>query len=181
MLASASSKTALGLAFLLSQREGIEVVGLTSSRNADFVRDVGYYDRTVTYDAVDTLPARPSAFVDMAGGGHVLASVHQHLGDALRVSCRVGATHWEDSAPATDLPGPTPMFFFAPDRVVKRRGDWGPGGFDERVDASWQAFLASVSGWLEIVEVQEPDEIADAWLAVLDGTVAPQQGFIVRM
>jgi hypothetical protein len=181
VLASASSKTALGLAFLLSQREGIEVVGLTSSRNADFVRGVGYYDRTVTYDAVDTLPARPTAFVDMAGGGHVLAAVHEHLRDSLRVSCRVGATHWEDTGPATDLPGPAPSFFFAPDRVVKRRADWGPGGFDERVDASWQAFLASVSSWLEIVEVTEPDDIAGAWAAVLAGSAAPQQGFIVRM
>src|SRR4051812_9316729 len=55
VLGSASSKTALGLAFLLAQRDDIEVVGLTSARNAAFVDKVGYYDRTVTYDAIDTL------------------------------------------------------------------------------------------------------------------------------
>jgi hypothetical protein len=47
LLSSASSKTAIAAAFLLSRREGARVVGLTSPRNAEFVEGLGIYERTV--------------------------------------------------------------------------------------------------------------------------------------
>jgi hypothetical protein len=179
VLASASSKTALGLAFLLSQRDDIEVVGLTSTANAPFVEEVGYYGRTITYDDIPSLPKAPSAFVDMAGGGTTLAAVHHHLADELRTSCLVGATHWEESAPTADLPGPAPTFFFAPDRIVKRRADWGGDGFGERVDTAWSAFLASVDDWLQIVERRGVDALRDTWRDVLEGAAPPSTGYVV--
>jgi hypothetical protein len=180
VLASASSKTALGLAFLLSSRGGIEVVGLTSAGNADFVRSVGYYDRTLAYDDIKELPPdTPTVLVDMAGGGHVLAEVHRHLADVLRHSCLVGSTHWEESTPPADLPGPTPTFFFAPDRLVRRRADWGAGGLESRLDAAWQGFLASIDGWLTIEERSGPHAMADTWLEVVEGRVAPNTGYVV--
>lgn len=180
VLASASSKTALGLAFLLSKRGDIEVVGLTSPGNAEFVDRVAYYDRTVTYDDIASLPADvPSAFVDMAGGGVTLAKVHNHFAFSLKASCLVGATHWEESAPPTELPGPQPTFFFAPDRVVKRRADWGPAGMDQRVDEAWQSFLASVDGWLTIAERRGPDAVAEVWVDVVEGRTPPDVGYVV--
>ena len=180
VLASASSKTALGLAFLLAQRGDIEVVGLTSPGNAEFIDGVGYYDRTVTYDDVASLPADvPTAFVDMAGGGQTLAKVHNHFAFSLKSSCLVGATHWEESATQTELPGPQPSFFFAPDRVDKRRADWGGDGFAARVDEAWQAFLSSVDGWLTIAERRGPDAMADTWLDVLEGRTPPDIGYVV--
>lgn len=189
VLASASSKTALGLAFLLSKRADVEVVGLTSPGNAKFVDGVGYYDRTVTYDDIASLPADvPTAFVDMAGGGVILSKVHNHFAYSLKTSCLVGATHaspgfkgarGEESAPLAELPGPQPTFFFAPDRIVKRRADWGPGGMDQRVDAAWTSFLGSVDGWLDIVERTGPDELADTWLDVLDGRTPANVGYVV--
>lgn len=181
VLASASSKTALGLAFLLSSRDGVEVVGLTSEGNAEFVRSVGYYDRAVVYDDIKQLPPTPTVFVDMAGGGHVLAEVHRHLADSLQASCLVGATHWEESAPPEDLPGPTPTFFFAPDRLVKRRGDWGADGLESRMDAAWQKFLGSVDAWLTIDERRGAGAIADTWLEVLEGRAAPNVGYVVSL
>jgi hypothetical protein len=180
VLASASSKTALGLAFLLSQRVvDIDVIGLTSAANAPFVEEVGYYDRAVTYDDITSLAKVPTAFVDMAGGGTTLAAVHNHLAEELRTSCLVGATHWEESTPTADLPGPTPTFFFAPDRVVKRRADWGGDDFGARVDTAWSSFLASVDGWLQIVERRGADELVRTWHDLLDGAVAPQLGFVL--
>jgi hypothetical protein len=182
VIASASSKTALGLAQLLSTKEDVEVVGLTSAANAEFVSSVGYYDRTVEYDDIASLPAdRPSVFVDMAGGGRVLGDVHRHFGDSLKQSCLVGATHWEESAPPADLPGPAPTFFFAPDRVVKRRADWGPGGLDARVSSAWTKFLESVDGWLTIVERRGRDELEATWLEVLEGRASPAVGYIVSL
>jgi hypothetical protein len=179
VLASASSKTALGLAFLLSQRDDdIDVVALTSAAHAPFVEKVGYYDRTVTYDDIPSLATVPTAFVDMAGGGTTLAAVHNHLAGELRTSCLVGATHWEESAPTANLPGPTPTFFFAPDRVVKRRADWGGDGFRARVDTAWSSFLSSVDSWLHIVERRGAAELVRTWRELLDGAVQPDVGYI---
>jgi hypothetical protein len=62
LLASASSKTALSLAFLLGRRSGArpEVVGLTSRANRAFTESTGCYDRVIDYDAIETLPIAPS-------------------------------------------------------------------------------------------------------------------------
>ena len=62
ILTSASSKTAIGLAALLAQRKGgrnLNVVGLTSKGNMDFVNGLGYYDSVpVSYTHL-TLPTTP--------------------------------------------------------------------------------------------------------------------------
>src|SRR6478609_1653274 len=83
VISSASSKTAIAAAFLLAQRDGVELVGLTSPRSAEFVEGLGIYGRTVTYDAIDSLERRPSTYVDIAGDGDVRRAVHSHYGDAL--------------------------------------------------------------------------------------------------
>src|SRR6266540_904875 len=55
VISSASSKTAIAAAFLLAQRKGVELVGLTSPRSAEFVEGLGIYGRVVTYDAIESL------------------------------------------------------------------------------------------------------------------------------
>ena len=182
VLASASSKTALALAFLQSQRDGVEVVGLTSPANLGFVESVGYYDRVVTYDAVTDLEgSSPTAYVDMAGSAAVRGAVHHHLADSLVTSCAVGATHWSETGGGGELPGPAPTFFFAPDRITKRAADWGPDGLDSRLGAAWTDFLGSVDGWLEIVERQGPGEVEATWLEVLDGGAPPARGYVLSL
>ncbi|MEA2315537.1 MAG: hypothetical protein QOI03_2229, partial [Solirubrobacteraceae bacterium] len=47
VISSASSKTASALAFLLSQRGGVDVLGLTSARAAPFARELGVYGELV--------------------------------------------------------------------------------------------------------------------------------------
>src|SRR5919106_3076581 len=61
-LSSASSKTALALAFLLDRRDGIEVIGLTSPGNVGFVEGTGVYDQVVPYDEVGSLPEEKAIY-----------------------------------------------------------------------------------------------------------------------
>jgi len=180
MLSSASSKTALGLAKCLKDRGGVEVVGLTSARNADFVRKTGYYDRVVTYDRLGDLPSdAPTALVDMAGAAPLINALSDRLGEAFVHNCMVGGTHWE--ARAAETRGPPRALFFAPDRIVKRNKDWGPEGFASRYAAAWSAFLGSTGGWLKVVEKKGEGPVRDAWLALLDGDARPEEGFILRV
>jgi len=181
VIASASSKTALGLAFRLSQScpQGCQVVGLTSPRNAAFCERVGYYDRVLDYAALETLSAgTPTVYVDMAGDGELLARVHGHFGEALRHSCIVGATHWEQRQTRHALPGPKPQFFFAPARIAKRSQDWGPGGVDRAFTEAWQAFLPSLTGWLQVQRSIGTEALEPVYREVLEGRSTPERGAI---
>jgi Protein of unknown function (DUF2855) len=184
VFASASSKTALGVAFLASRNRPseCEVVGLTSPRNVAFCERVGYYDRVLAYDALESLPSDvPTTFVDMAGDGELLYAVHHHFGDALKHSCIVGATHWEQRETQHELPGPTPEFFFAPTQIKKRRQDWGPGGVEERFSEAWRAFLPSVGGWMKVVHGTGPSDVEAVYRETLEGKVDPEVGHILAL
>ncbi len=181
LLSSASSKTAIAAAFMLSRREGVELVGLTSPRSAEFVSGLGIYGRTVTYDAIDSLERGPATFVDFAGDAEVRQAVHAHFGDELAHSMAVGVTHWEDFAGGGELPGPRPVFFFAPSRVTKRAEDWGRAGLEQRVAAAWHPFCEWIDGWLEPLPGRGFDALQRAYLDVLEGRVAPNTAHVISL
>lgn len=182
VMASASSKTAIAAAFLLARRDGVELIGLTSPRNVGFVEGLGIYDRAVSYDAIDSLDAGPATFVDFAGDGAVRHAVHGHYGDRLARSIAVGFTHWEGSrAGSAELSGPAPTFFFAPDRVTKRSGDWGPAALEERVAEAWHPFCEWTAGWLEPIPGAGLEAVRDAYLDVLEGRVEPSRAHVLTL
>lgn len=180
VLSSASSKTALGLAWVLKQRGACEVVGLTSPGNRAFCEQTGYYDRVLPYDGLGMLdPATPTVFVDMAGNGQLLHDVHHHFRDALRHSCIIGGTHWEQRRTQHGLPGPKPAFFFAPTQLGKRAQDWGPAEMERRITESMARFLASTSAWLQLRHGRGPDAIQAVYLEMLEGRAPPAEGHIL--
>jgi hypothetical protein len=182
VISSASSKTAIAAAFLLAQRPEVETVGLTSSGNAEFVEGLGIYGRTVAYDAIDSLDRGAASFVDVAGDGAVRAAVHSHYGDDLVHSMAVGASHWEElGAGAGELAGPRPVFFFAPDRVVKRGQDWGRAGLERAVAEAWHPFCEWVETWLETIRGEGLEGARDAYLDVLEGRVAPNGAHVISL
>jgi len=182
LISSASSKTAIAAAFMLSRRDGVELVGLTSPRNAGFVEGLGIYDRTVTYEAIEALERGPATYVDIAGDGAVRHAVHSRFGDELAHSMAVGASHWEDfGAGEGDLPGPAPTFFFAPDRVVKRSEDWGRAGLEVRVAEAWHPFSEWAGGWLETIPGSGFDAVRAAYLDVLEGRVDPKHAHVLTV
>ncbi len=183
LISSASSKTAIAAAFLLARRDGVELVGLTSPRSAEFVAGLGIYDRTVTYGEIGSLARGPATYVDVAGDGGVRADVHSHFGDELVHSMAVGVTHWErfGAAGGGELAGPTPTLFFAPDRVTKRAGEWGRAGLEQRVAAAWHPFCSWTAGWLEVLPGQGFEAVRDAYLDVLEGRVAPRSAHVISL
>ena len=182
MISSASSKTAIAAAFLLAQREGVELVGLTSPRSVGFVEGLGIYDRVVAYDAIDSLERGPATFVDVAGNAMVRLAVHSHFGEELVHSMAVGVTHWEGfGSGEIELPGPTPTFFFAPDRVVKRSEDWGRAELETRVADAWHPFCEWTGGWLGTIRGEGFEAVRDAYLEVLEGGVAPESAHVLSL
>jgi hypothetical protein len=182
VVASASSKTAIAAAFMLAQRDEVELIGLTSPRNLEFVEGLGIYDRAVTYDAIDSLERGPATFVDISGDGTIRHAVHGHYRGQLVHSMAVGMTHWEAMrAGAGELPGPPPRFFFAPDRVVKRSSDWGRAGLETKVADAWHPFCAWAAGWLEPIPGEGFEAVRGAYLDVLEGRVEPARAHVLTV
>jgi hypothetical protein len=108
--------------------------------------------------------------------------VHAHLGPALVHSAVVEATHHNRMGDVPDsLPGPRPKFFFAPDRVAKRTADWGRDGFEGRLAEAWCPYLQWCEGWLEVIEGQGPQALADAYLDPLDGRIDPAKAHVLSL
>lgn len=181
VVSSASSKTSIGLAWCLARRgrDKCEVVGLTSAANKAFVEGLGCYHRVVTYDDIATLPTTPSVFVDMAGDASVTSAVHRHFGDALRYSCSVGGTHWENLAFGQEFPGPRPTLFFAPSQVEKRIGDWGAAGLQQRMGQAWMEFLPKAHGWIAVERLGGRDAIERVYRDTLEGRADPKKGYVL--
>lgn len=185
VLTSASSKTSIGLAHLLAERDGgPTVIGLTSPANRAFVAGLGCYDQVIAYDDVDALPAKRSVLVDMAGSGRVRALVHEHLGGLLQFSSAVGATHWEDAtigSEQADLPGPAPSLFFAPSQAAKRLADWGREEFDARLARAWERFLAAAGDWIEVERCEGRDSLQRVYDAFIAGRADPSRGYVASL
>jgi hypothetical protein len=182
LMSSASSKTAIAAAFLLARREGVELVGLTSPRGAEFVAGLDLYDRTVTYEEIGSLARGPATYVDFSGDGAVRQAVHTHFGGELVHSMAVGVTHWEEfGSGGGKLPGPAPRFFFAPDRVTKRAADWGRAELEQRVAAAWQPFCEWTASWLEVIPGAGFEAVREAYLEVLEGRVDPRTAHVLSL
>lgn len=183
VIASASSKTAIGLAQMLTEDSDIsqKVIGLTSSTNKAFVEGLGFYDHVLTYDEVEAIAQAPSAYVDMSGNGSVTAAVHNHLGDNLKNSCIVGMTHWnQDRAPA-DLPGAQPTMFFAPDQIVKRTKEWGPEEMGRRRDEKVVSAIAGSDKWLSIEHITGGSDSLKIMQDFVANNVPPNKGYVLTV
>jgi hypothetical protein len=185
LLSSASSKTAYGTAFQLKQREGIEVVGLTSAANREFCEGLGCYHRVLAYEELDQLPAdEPCVYIDFAGNAALRREIHQRFTN-LRYSCSVGGTHVDQLGGGRDLAGPRPVLFFAPAQAKKRAQEWGGAELGARLAKSWTAFRTRAADphapWLRVQRHDGPHAALAVYHEVLGGKGDPTLGHIVTM
>jgi hypothetical protein len=198
ILSSASSKTALAVAHELRQREHATVIGLTSARNEQFVRMIGAYDEVVEYGGISELSPASAVYVDFAGNADVRRQVHERLDRRLRRSVVVGASHWnrlgddriehrgDDKSGGkafalspSQLPGPTPEFFFAGDPIARHVADSGVDGLWAMLAAPWQRFVTWTDGWLVIQHARGASGMENAYRAPLAGEIDPSVGFVI--
>ena len=142
----------------------------------------GPNDRVVTYDAIPGLDAsQPAVMVDMAGSSQVISDVHHHYGDALKHSCRIGATHYEEMGPVEGLPGPEPEFFFAPSHLQTRSKELGAGEFMMRLGAAYVGFRQYCDSWLQVELSRGAEAVGETYQQVLAGGANPATGQMIAM
>ena len=170
-ISSASSKTALSLAWSLAHcGEPVNTVGLTSSANRGFVESLGVYSKVVTYDDIQVDPTvTKAAYVDIAGNAQVTSDAHVALGDKLKDSVLIGATHRAPAAEPLPMPGPAPRFFFIPNVAEEKAAANGFNNYHQDFAAEWKRFAAWANTWLSFDHGSGADAVERGYQACFAG------------
>jgi Protein of unknown function (DUF2855) len=186
VVSSASSKTAYGAAAWLDEHADVELVGLTSAGNREFVEALGCYAKSASYDDLEGIDCnQPTLYLDFSGNSELRSRIHRHFGKTLVHDCLVGFTQTTEmlSGKARDLSGPPPTFFFAPEQIRKRTADWGAKGYNERFSTAEQSFIAKLSDpkndWMKVVEHNGIESAQALITELVAGRMDPRVGHIV--
>ena len=180
VISSASSKTASGIAHLAARR-GVRLVGLTSPANVAFTAGLGVYDLVLGYDELGGLPDGPAVYVDVSGSTSIRAAVHERYGEGLVHDMVIGATHRDDRAPGSHLPGARPTFFFAPAQIDKRTQDWGGAELEARIAASWTTYAPWAAHWIDFRHSSGLEAAGATYRELLDNRADPTVGHVVTL
>jgi Protein of unknown function (DUF2855) len=183
IILSASSKTSIGLAYALSIDDTApHSIAITSAQHCDFVNQLDLYDQTLSYDAIANIDNTiPTVIVDMSGNGEVLAQLHAHLADNMKRCLNVGITHWDEIKPPTGVITERSEFFFAPGHIQKRMKEWGPDEFTAKTTTFMRGAARKSLSILKFMQLDGLDGLAAVYTDVCEGSVAPDQGLIVKM
>ena len=183
VITCASSKTSIALAFVAKQRGLKKTIGITSEKNRSFTNSLDCYDEVLTYDEVKTISnAQKIMIVDMAGHYDAMKDLHEHFGDHVKYSCKVGATHLDNlEGDMSQFPGAKPTFFFAPTQAQKRTEEWGAGEVQKRIGMSLKDFQIHSDQWLNVNRGSGLIEIKETFKDTLQGNIPPNRGLILSV
>ena len=183
LVLSASSKTSIGLGYALQRDPSApKSLGVTSEKNQSATQSLGIWDEVITYDQIEQLDATvPTVIVDMSGNNAVLQLLHQHFGDQMKFTLKVGLTHWSKANPNVGTNNQRSKFFFAPAHIEKRFKEWGPARFDEKVNGFFMETVQKTKDWLEYNEMEGLEALAKVHPEVCNGTRSPKEGIIIKL
>jgi hypothetical protein len=108
IITSASSKTALGVAFLLKKYKdkwNTKIIGITSNDNIAFVEASELYDEVISYSNIKVaVPKRDSVILDFNGNADLLSTLHEMLQASLKHISLIGATNWKANKSFKNIP-----------------------------------------------------------------------------
>jgi hypothetical protein len=181
IVTSASSKVAIGVAWLLSNdNPRRRIVGVTSAGNLAFVRGLGVYDRVVDYGEIAALNREEAIVADMSGNAKVIAQILAHFGSRIRQRCLVGYTH-RNAHNAGIVSDPRVSPFFVPDRMRARVREWGPVEFACRYDKAFRDFAEFSRSWLDVIEGRGADAVTNAFHRIRQNGTDPRNGHVLSL
>ncbi len=182
IITSASSKTAIGLAFTLKKLQtdhGKKIIGLTSTKNVDFVKRTGLYDEVIDYKNIaSSISSKPSIIVDMAGNGALNMALFKQLNDNLKHLCNVGLTDWSKASLQSKIP--VAKFFFAPTfaQIFFRKHGVLKG--QEIVTKALNSFILTAKIWIDLEYLHSFEDLQSTFVAMINGNVDPSKGYIFK-
>jgi len=184
VVSSASSKTAYGSAYCLSE-SGIPLIGLTSPRNLSFVNRMRCFSTVVPYDDLETIDNdAPTLYVDFQGEVALRKRVHRHFSQ-LKHDCYAGsAASLEPLRQDSSLQVET-KFFFAAKHIHKLNQEIGAAEVNQRMSKAQDQFIDKISNsddpWLRIVENVGIESAQQLIHSLCTNQVAADEGHIVTL
>jgi len=158
----------------------LNIVGLTSNSNIDFVRNLGWYNQALPYDDLDELNSNETfVVVDYTGNHNTQYHLQTYLGDNLMYNCLVGLVDWKHLRGEKPLPKKGEIFF-APSHAAQRQQELGVAGLQRRIGIAWQKFIDALGTSLSIVNHAGIQELQSLYLAMLNGEIDPKLGNMVQ-
>jgi hypothetical protein len=170
IVTSASSKAAIGLAYLLARR-GVPVLGLTSPGHLPFVTGLGLYDKVIPYDQAEVVPAAGAVLVDIAGN----SALRDRIGDLSGPPARTivaGRAHPGADGAGDPQAGAPPVTFFVPDLIRARAREWGWPVLEQRFQAALAGFAREAASWLTVVRHPGLGAVEGVYWSMLSGTAS---------
>lgn len=179
VMTSASSKTALGLAHCLADDSNSpKVIGLTSSRNMDFVKESGYYREVYSYEDYKNVASEKTVIVDFSGNNDLQADLQGHFGENLSYNCLVGMVHWNERRGEKEIQKRGTVFF-APTYYQEAVQEWGAKEFNKRLGAQLLSFIQTANNWLTVKHHHGEEALLSLHEEMTDGNIDPKEGHIV--
>ncbi|HEY2189069.1 MAG TPA: DUF2855 family protein [Caldimonas sp.] len=176
VVVSASSKTALGLAYEL--RGSVPLTALTGERNAAWLATSGFWDRVVGYESLASLGSgAPCVLVDFSGDPELVARVMASLGRRCVRRVDVGATH---SGTLRLGASEEDALFSGPATIERLVRDWGAAAFERQLEAALRAFGCAMRPHIEVRHADGPAAVQAAYEALRRGGIAPSTALIAR-
>lgn len=184
VISSASSKTASSTAFCLQGNPSIQVLGMTSEGSHDFVKQLGCYQEVFRYAELEQQSNNDKTlYIDFSGDIALRQRVHAHYGDALVYDCFAGSTQNNEFLVDTGLPGPKPVFYFAPVQIRKRNSDWGAAVVNQRFNDAQLQFIDHLSQpdqkWIKVINHSGLSAAPGVIQKLAEGRIDPCQGHVV--
>ncbi|WP_404372621.1 DUF2855 family protein [Sphingomonas sp. MMS24-J45] len=184
VMTSASSKTALGTAYVGRESSPtVRRIGLTNASNVAFVERTGLYDVVLAYDAIDTVAEHvgggSAVVIDFAGNADVVASLYTRLSGRLAQCLRVGVTHHAERGEGGILPGPKPVWFFAPNAATALIREIGQDAFNAAVATRWRGFIDTAATLVSVAHDSGMQALERIWRAQVAGQARPDIGYVL--
>lgn len=182
IIISASSKTSIGLAYGIDDSESApNLIGMTSARNSEFVKELGVYKQVLNYGDISELnPTLKTVIVDMAGNAEQLKAIEQHMGKNLTYCLQVGLTHWDAASFTSPFTHTDSEMFFAPGHIQKRITQWGAKEFERQSMSFMAKSMQRSASWLAFNTIDGIEQMTEVYADVCNGVLAPEKGIIVK-
>ncbi|HEY4069642.1 MAG TPA: DUF2855 family protein [Burkholderiaceae bacterium] len=178
-IVSASSKTALGTAFLVNGTR--RLVGLTSNRNAPWLTQTRLYDTVLPYGNRHGLrDVERCLIVDFSGDRALVEAVSADLGHRCAGRIHVGATHGGSVGQGATPNDVGDQLFSGPQQIERYAAEWGPMEFDHRLQRALAAFTAALRPSFTLRHGDGADGMALAYRELQQGRVPGSTLLIAR-
>eukprot|EP01117_Protostelium_nocturnum_P013563 TRINITY_DN5070_c0_g1_i2.p1 TRINITY_DN5070_c0_g1~~TRINITY_DN5070_c0_g1_i2.p1 ORF type:complete len:333 (-),score=124.09 TRINITY_DN5070_c0_g1_i2:39-1037(-) len=182
LISSASSKTAFGLAYSILKKNEVgepkkKIVGLTSSKNVEFTKNLKLYDQVFSYDELSKLDSKSGKwiYVDVAGNNQLNENIFQTFEknkNPLVCGIGLGLTNSEQES---NVKKRSMEFFFLPTWLAKRRLQLAPGEITRIQEKAWAHLMKDSKGWLRMQTTWKKD-LVEKFQITASGKLGPEVG-----